>query len=176
MSDPPANPKIYHITHVENLASILAAGCIDSDARRIGQDLANTIIGMNKIKERRLALGVDCHAGTKVGEYVPFYFCPRSIMLFLIYCGNHPELNYTGGQRPIVHVEADLAKVIEWADASNHPWAFSTSNAGAYYTRFFKKKEQLNKINWEAVEAQDFRDPTVKEAKQAEFLVFDSLP
>lgn len=64
MSDPPANPKIYHITHVANLAPILAAGCIDSDARRIGQDLANTIIGMSKIKERRLELGVDCHAGT----------------------------------------------------------------------------------------------------------------
>jgi len=65
VSDPPANPKIYHITHVENLASILAAGCFDSDARRIGQDLANTTIGMNKIKERRLALGVDCYEGTK---------------------------------------------------------------------------------------------------------------
>jgi len=87
VSDPQANLKIYHITHVENLASILAAGCIDSDARRIGQDLANTTIGMDKIKERRLELGVDCHEGTKVGEYVPFYFCPRSIMLFLIYCG-----------------------------------------------------------------------------------------
>ena len=75
-----------------------------------------------------------------------------------------------------MHVEADLTKVIEWADASNHPWAFSTSNAGAYYTRFFKNKEQLSKISWKAVASQDFRDRTVKEEKQAEFLVFDLFP
>lgn len=96
MSAPPANPKIYHITHVENLASMLALGCISSDARRIRQSLENTNVGMAQIKARRLALEVDCHPGTRVGEYVPFYFCPRSIMLYLLYRGNHPDLSYRG--------------------------------------------------------------------------------
>lgn len=27
----PANPKIYHITHVDNLASIVADGCVWPD-------------------------------------------------------------------------------------------------------------------------------------------------
>jgi ssDNA thymidine ADP-ribosyltransferase, DarT len=27
-----------------------------------------------------------------VGEYVPFYFCPRSITLFLLHKGNHVDL------------------------------------------------------------------------------------
>jgi len=40
---------------------------------------------MSTIKARRLYdLEVDCHPGTKVGEYVPFYFCPWSIMLYLL--------------------------------------------------------------------------------------------
>lgn len=97
MSVPPKNPSIYHITHLENLTSILAAGSISSDARRIRLSMANTNVGMTAIKQRRLDLEVDCHPGTKVGDYVPFYFCPRSIMLYLIFRANHPELSYTGG-------------------------------------------------------------------------------
>ena len=176
MSPPPTNPKIYHITHVQNLPSILAAGCISSDARRIGQGLANTNVGMTKIKERRLALEIDCHPGTTVGEYVPFYFCPRSIMLYLLYRGNHPELSYTDGQRLIVHLEADLHTMVRWAEANDRRWAFSTSNAGAYYTGFFNRLDQLDEINWVAVAARDFRNMTIKEGKQAEFLLFDDCP
>lgn len=176
MSTPPPDPKIYHITHMDNLPSIVAAGGIGSDAQRIGQGLANTTIGMTKIKRRRLELNVACHPGTTVGEYVPFYFCPRSIMLFLIYRGNHPDLSYKDGQQPIVHLEADLHSVVRWAEANNRKWAFSKSNAGAYYTEFFKRFDQLTEIDWRAVSALDFRDPIIKEGKQAEFLVFDDFP
>jgi hypothetical protein len=176
VSPPLPNPKIYHITHVQNLPSILIAGCISSDARRIEHNLAHTNVGMTRIKERRLALAVDCHPGTQVGEYVPFYFCPRSIMLYLLYRGNHPDLSYTGGQQPIVHLEADLHTVVQWAEANNRRWAFSTSNAGAYYTCFFHRLEQLDEINWVAVAARDFRNMTIREGKQAEFLVFNDCP
>ena len=176
MSQPPTNPKLYHITHVQNLMSILVAGCISSDARRIAQALVTTNVGMTKIKERRLALEVDCHPGTKVGEYVPFYFCPRSIMLYLLYRGNHPELSYTDGQRLIVHFETDLHTMVRWAEANGRRWAFSTSNAGAYYTGFFNRLDQLDEINWVAVAARDFRNMTIKEGKQAEFLLFDDCP
>ena len=67
---------------------------------------------MNQIKERRLKeLTLSSHPGLHVGDCVPFYFCPRSIMLYLIYRANHPELAYRGGQKPIVHLEADLQQV-----------------------------------------------------------------
>jgi ssDNA thymidine ADP-ribosyltransferase, DarT len=61
---------------------------------------------------------------------VPFYFCPRSIMLYLLHRGNHPELDYTGGQRPIVHLVADLHEIVRWAEAQGVRWAFSDRNAG----------------------------------------------
>ncbi|TSA07418.1 MAG: DUF4433 domain-containing protein [Deltaproteobacteria bacterium] len=176
MSEPPARPKIYHITHVDNLPSILAAGGIDSDAKRISQGTGNTNIGMTEIKQRRLTLDVDCYSGTKVGEYVPFYFCPRSIMLYLIYMGNHPDLAYTGGQRLILHLETDLYSVVQWAEANNRRWAFSKSNAGAFYARFRKSLDNLHEVNWDAVAARDFRDSIIKEGKQAEFLLFDNCP
>ena len=101
MTLPPARPKIYHITHVENLSRIVADGALLCDADIIARGGPAAAIGMSRIKKRRVeSLEVDCHPGTKVGDYVPFYFCPRSIMLFVIHCANHPELVFRGGQGP----------------------------------------------------------------------------
>ncbi len=171
----PAQPKIYHIVHVDNLASIVADGCLWSDSVMV-QRQGGTVIGMGSIKQRRLTLPVSCHQGTHVGEYVPFYFCSRSIMLFVVHCANHPELAYRGGQQPIVHLEADLHQVVRWAEANGRRWAFSLSNAGAVYTQFRGGLDRLGDINWDAVAATDFRPADIKEAKQAEFLVQQSFP
>ena len=94
----PARPKIFHITHVDNLPGILADGGLLPDAALISRNANVAGIGMSSIKQRRLTLPVVCHPGDYVGDYVPFYFCPRSIMLFLIHCKNHPDLTYRGGQ------------------------------------------------------------------------------
>ena len=98
MSPTPAEISIHHITHVDNLLSILSDGMLWSDAAMIARGAARAAIGMSSIKQRRLALPVRCHPGDHVGEYVPFYFCPRSIMLFLIHRANHPDLGYRGGR------------------------------------------------------------------------------
>jgi hypothetical protein len=177
MSVPPAQPKIYHITHVDNLPAILAGGGLVSDAEMIRRGGPAAAIGMSSIKKRRVEeLTVDCHPGARVGDFVPFYFCPRSIMLYLIYMGNHPELAYRGGQGPILHLEADLYQTIAWANANGHRWAFSLSNAGAYYAPFSSKVEELDQINWESVAATDFRPAHIKEGKQAEFLLHGRFP
>jgi len=173
---PPARPKIYHIVHVDRLPSIIADGCLWSDSVVAPGAHAGTTIGMGTIKARRLTLPVDCHPGDSVGEYVPFYFCPRSIMLYVIHRANHPELAYRGGQGPIVHLEADLYEVVAWVDRNGRRWAFSLSNAGAYYAQFRSRLDQLDEVNWPAVAARDFRSPDVKEGKQAEFLVHHSFP
>ena len=176
MSVPPVRPKIYHITHVDNLLSIVGDGHLVSDAAMIARGGPATAIGMSSIKQRRLALPVHCHAGDHVGDYVPFYFCSRSVMLYLIYMRNHPELTYKGGQGPIVHLEADLHEVVAWADGKGRRWAFTLSNAGAYYTQYRSSLDQLDEVDWAAVAARDWRSAEVKEAKQAEFLVHGSFP
>ena len=130
---------------------------------------------MGSIKHRRLTLPVHPHPGTHVGN-VPFYFCPRSVMLFVIYRANHPELDYRGGQQPIVHLEADLHRVIAWVEAEGRRWAFSLSNAGAAYAKFRASLDKLEQINWDAVAATDFRAADIAEGKQAEFLVYDTFP
>lgn len=177
MSQPPDAPKIYHITHVDNLRSISTSGVLLSDAEVSRRSLSHEKVGMSAIKARRLGeLVVSCHPGTKVGEYVPFYFCPRSIMLYLFHRGNHPDLEYSGGQRPLVHLEAELHEVVEWAKTKGIRWAFSDRNAGTRYASFYKDLNRLNHLDWNAVAATDFRDALIKEGKQAEFLVHESFP
>ena len=171
MSPPPPNPKIYHITHVNNLASIIADGRLSSDQGMIPRGGPPTTVGMSGIKARRLGLDVDCHNGLRVGDCVPFYFCPRSVMLYVISCRNHPELAYRGGEDEIVHLELDVNEVVAWANGAGLRWAFSLSNAGAYYTEFRRDLGKLNEIDWNAVASNSWSSPPVKESKQAEFLV-----
>ena len=174
---PPAAPKIYHILHLDNLGSLLQHGGLYSDAEMLRRGILCTTIGMNKIKKRRLEeLPVKCHPETNVGEYVPFYFCPRSIMLYLLNRGNSPDLDYKGGQRPIVHLESDLYETIQWAQEQDRKWAFTTSNAGAGYTSFYNDVSDLKEVDWAAVGANQWSSSLIKEGKQAEFLLHESFP
>jgi len=92
------NTKIYHIIHIDKLPSILNSGGLLSDAQILAQNLGGTTIGMSSIKQRRLTeLTFTTYPDLYVGECVPFYFCPRSVMLYMIYMGNM-ELDYQGGQ------------------------------------------------------------------------------
>jgi hypothetical protein len=128
-----------------------------------------------KIKQRRLnELTLNSYPDLHVGDCVPFYFCPRSIMLYLIHQANHPELDYRGGQGPIVHLEADLQKTVAWAEARGQRWAFTLSNAGAYYFEDRCDLAHLVEIDWDAVQAEAWRQ--CKEGKQAEFLIESQFP
>ena len=170
----PKKPKIYHIAHADRLPSIITDGYLWCDwiARQHGS--AGTTTGMNDIKDRRLRLPLNSHRGLRVGDCVPFYFCPRSVMLYLLHRGNHENLSYRGGQAPIVHLEADLYDVVAWANTANRKWAFTTSNARSSYFNDYSSLDDLDKIDWNAVNANNWRG--VREKKQAEFLIEHSFP
>ncbi|ELP32508.1 hypothetical protein RBSWK_03640 [Rhodopirellula baltica SWK14] len=63
-----------------------------------------------------------------------------------------------------------------WANQNKKPIAFSTSNAGSFTADFYNQKNDLDKIDWNAVNARDFRGRLTQERKQAEFLMFDWFP
>jgi hypothetical protein len=176
MTQPPQNPKIYHIVHVDKLSAIIADQRLHCDSTIVNMNPSGTTIGMGTIKQRRFELPVKCYSGAMVADFVPFYFCPRSVMLYVIHCANSPELAYKGGQGPIVHLEADLNSVIAWANGVNQSWAFSGSNAGAAYTSFWNDVNQLQQLNWPHIAATQWSQADVKEDKQAEFLMYKSFP
>jgi len=171
----PENPKIYHIVHVDRLPSIISDDCLWCDTEIARRSPSGTSIGMNNIKKRRLdELTLTSHPELYVGDCVPFYFCPRSIMLYLIYQANHPGLDYRGGQAPIIHLEVGLQQIVTWAEKYGQRWAFTLSNAGAYYFEDRSDLAQLEEIDWNAVNAVEWQK--CKEGKQAEFLIENRFP
>jgi hypothetical protein len=170
---PPANPKIYHIVHVDKLASIAAGGCLWSDVQLENWTVPGTVIGMNHIKARRKAKPLPSYPDLCVGGCVPFYFCPRSVMLYMMSVKSE-QLAYKGGQTAIVHLVADLQATVAWANANAKRWVFTLSNAGSYYFEDRADLAHLGDINWDAVDARSWSGQ--REAKQAEFLIEEHFP
>ena len=170
----PANPKIYHIVHVDRLPSIIADNVLWSDRQARERGVGGTVIGMSNVKERRLGNQLQSHPGLHVGDCVPFYFCPRSVMLYVIHRGNNEQLEHKGGQVPIVHIEADLRETVAYAADHDQRWAFTSSNAGAFYFDDFADLGQLDMLDWSAIGARDWQ--LCRDAKQSEFLLEGHFP
>lgn len=170
----PAQAKIYHICHVDRLPSILACQGLFSDAKVLALALPGTVVGMSNIKQRRLnELRLNSHPTLFVGQCVPFYFCPRSVMLYMMHV-HSGELTYKGGQDCIIHLEADLNETVAWANQNNRRWAFTLSNAGSRYFEDRASLAQLSEINWNAIQARMWNQ--CREEKQSEFLLEESFP
>lgn len=169
----PNRPKIYHIVHVDNLASIVADGCLWSDSVMVKRQGA-AVIGNDEIKADRLLLPVDCHTGTCVGDYVPFYLCPRSVMLYVISRRNHPNVAYKDGQGPVIHLMADMKEVVDWSHANNRRWAFTAINAANRAADFYNDIAKLDQLNWDAIGAKNW--VSCRDHKMAEFLMHQSFP
>lgn len=172
----PQSIKIYHIVHIDNLCSIInGAGMVpqggmfsDSVMQEFG--IANKTIGMNQIKKRRLEeLTLSSYPALHVGDCVPFYFCPRSVMLYMIHRADHSNLHYREGQNPIIHLVADFKMVRKILKEVNWENVFTTSNAGAEGFKDYTKAADLKRIDWDAVNTTKWTN--CKESKQAEFLV-----
>ena len=73
-------PPIYHITPVEHLPIIIGEGGLRCDV--VAQKVATVNIAHKSIKARRLKKAVRVGPGGVVADYVPFYFAPRSPMLY----------------------------------------------------------------------------------------------
>jgi hypothetical protein len=165
MPHDPDKTLIYHITDVENLPRILAENGLHSDAMMVKRE-PGVIIGYDHIKKRRLKdIPIPCCTWRRVGEFVPFYFCPRSPMLFTINKGSTGRP--AGCQKTIVHLVSTMMAGI----ATGKAWAVSSGNAGAFHTTFSAKVEALDALDWTAIHATDWKG--LQHQKSAEFLVAD---
>ena len=160
---------IYHITHVDNLAGMIREGRLWCDVQRISRNLMNTNIGYSHIKERRMRHPVTVAAGGTLGTTVPFNFCPRSVLLFVVAQGHE---NYSSGQRPIVHLISSIQVVL----AIGRPWFFTDRHADLGYASQFDTLDRLDEVDWSVMPLKYWADPEVKERRQAEFLVHDWCP
>ena len=159
--------KVSHITHIDNLGSILDQSCLWSDAKRIELGLVNQNIGYNHIKKRRLVRPVNVAAGGTIGQYVPFNFCPRSVMLFVIHKG-HPD--FQDGQDRVLHLISDTDTI----RLSNRHCFFTDIHADLDYAEQIDEFERIGELDIQRIINEKYWQD-FKEEKQAEFLAFESV-
>ncbi len=161
------DPPIFHITHVDNLAGVLAEGGLWCDRQRIERGLGSTNIGHRHIKNRRLQRAVPTKDDTTLGDYVPFNFCPRSVMLYAIHKGHR---DFVGGQEHIVH----LVSAVSSATSLGRAWAFTDRHAELAHALYFDDLARLDEVAWHAMAKRYWAE--VREERQAEFLVHEFFP
>jgi len=162
------------MTHLRNLESILQSGGLYCENEKVRRQVGAVSIAHMHIKERRGRRAVPVAEGGTLNDYVPFYFAPRSPMLYAIYKGNVE--GYMDGQEPILHLTSSVHAV----EQARLPFAFTDGHAEMAISGFFAETERLDKVDWEIMKAKYWAD-TVDDndrcrRRLAEFLVHQFFP
>ena len=161
----------FRMTHIDNMHHIIKHGLVKKDSPLRDEHFVS--IGDRKIIGLRSDMEIK---GYRLGEYMPFYFGPRSPMLYVIQHG------YNGVTR--VEPENIVYCVIKIDDLIQNDidCIFTDGHALPRLTSFYKK-EDLSRINdivryedvystqWDSEEDRD-----LKRRKEAELLVNCDLP
>lgn len=162
---------VYHFTHVDNVAAIRAAGCLrcDVEAR---QGMTKTEVGARDIKESRRRRTIPVAPGGHVGDYVPFYFAPRSPMMFRIACDHRDSVpdRYQGGDTPLVYLVTSVEAVV----TAGLTWIATDGNARTATTEFTSDLDEMDRnVDWPLMGAEQWRstpdDPDRQRRRRAEF-------
>lgn len=171
---PPVPTPIYHITHVRNLPAILASGGLACASALRQHGVAYADIAHEHIQDRRATTPVPCGPGGVLHDYVPFYFAPRSPMLYSNHRGNVPS--NAEGQRPIVH----LVTTAQRMQALGVSFAFTDGHGTMEITDFYDDLTALGQVDWAIMRARYWSDTDEdsdrRRRRQAEFLVRAHVP
>lgn len=170
----PSNTILYHFTHIDHLASILQHGLF-SDTEAQARELITHEAGDQGIKKQRQGRPVPFAPGGVVADYVPFYFAPRSPMLYVISKGG--VATYTQSQDELVYLGTSVERLLE---LGLRP-IFSRRNAALVNAEFFTDPAELaNKIDWSLMKDRIWKntdeDLDRKARRAAECLVHECVP
>lgn len=163
---------IFRITHISNVPWILAnglhcrsSGVVDPNFRRIGNV---------SLIDKREHFPVRIAPNGVLSDYVPFYFTPKSIMLFNIVTGYQDTPIVPRSE--IVTIIAQLRRVRE----AGIDTIFTDQHAVSKTARYFSDFNDLANIDWTILRDCDFKrdpdDPGKTLRYHAEALIHGSLP
>ena len=170
----PRPSPILHFTHVSHLASIATSGLV-SDTLAQDHPSFQVEVGNQGIKGQRRLRAVPIAPGGVVADYAPFYFAPRSPMMYAIEKGNVPS--YEGGCDELLY----LVSTVETIVRLRLPYVFTDRNAVLGVAKYGHELRELDTlIDWQLMEATIWRsteaEPDRRERRMAEFLVYERVP
>lgn len=157
------------MTHILNIPHILDAGFVHADS----SNASPCYIPIGDSSMIRARAGRDV-AGKTLDQYIPFYFGPRSPMLYVIQKG----FNGVTKRLPcdIVYCVLRIDTVIN----SRLRFVFTDGHAADHITKTYEREDLTNInniISFNDVYAQFWNeDPDAKRKKEAELLFFDEVP
>jgi len=164
---------VYHFTHWAHLPEIMRRGLLCDSALQASGGLDHEA-GDRDIKARRRCRPVPCGARGVVADYVPFYFAPRSPMLFSIAKGNVS----TFGDSPhdLVYLVTSVERLLQ----ARLRIVVTDRNAVLKYAAFSDDPESWfapGFVDWELMKAKYWaRQEDGKERRMAECLVHQQVP
>ncbi len=163
----------FRITHRDNLPHILTHGVLTKNHPNADPNFVS--IGNLEIIDVRSTTSVRIQGLGNIGDYVPFYFTPRSLMLFNIITGYYAPKFPRRKKEEIIVIRCliqDLAK--------RPKWFFTDGQANDGETSHFSDINKLDKIDWTSIQNSKFSksdgDYDRQRRYQAEFLVHESVP
>ncbi|MFV1976826.1 MAG: DUF4433 domain-containing protein [Candidatus Scalindua sp.] len=168
----PIPTPIYRIIHINNLNVVLRRGGIPAHNSTPNDGIKYRTIHNSEIQSQRGDTTLHCGPCGVMHDYVPFYFGHLSPMLLQLHTGR--VAGYDEGQEPIIY----LVSTAQTVQDSGVQFVFSDGHGIARYTQWFDDLDDLDKVDWTAVNAKYWHD-TVDDMdrqrrKQAEFLVYNS--
>lgn len=168
----PDKALVFRIAHFDNVAWILRNGMY---CRNLPEQDPNYVnIGKGDLIRARNSREIPCPPGGTLGDYVPFYFTPYSIMLYNIKTGYGDVIRRANDE--IVIFVSSLHRMAELGI----PFLFTDRHAYTAFAEFHSDLADLDAVDWPLLRSRDFRhdpdDPGKKERYQAEALVHRHVP
>lgn len=169
----PRPTLLYHFTHVDNLRSIIEDG-LWSDSESSTLSLL-VDVGDQDVKQRRRGRSVPVSPGGVTADYVPFYFAPRSPMMYVI--SRDGVGGYSGGLDPLVYIVTTPKAIV----ATGGVVVISDGNCASKLTDFRSGLDELDDlVDWEVMGLRYWHDTDDdgdrKRRRQAELLVHRHVP
>lgn len=163
----------YRITHIQNLPHVLERGLVTQTHTNASATYIR--IGNPEIIDTRSNKPVKVTGYGNIGDYVPFYFTPRSVMLYNIVTGYMAPLVPKRKRDEIVVIRCLIKQLTTLPN-----WFFSTGQANDSVSKHFTDLSHLDQIDWDSIQQSNFKktdgDYDRPRRYQAEFLVRGKVP
>jgi ssDNA thymidine ADP-ribosyltransferase, DarT len=169
----PHPTSIYRIVHIDCLDTLLRRGLLHAPNARPNDGLPYSGIHATGTQADRAERVVPCGPQGTIGDYIGFYFGPRSPMLYRIHTGwNVTQVD----QKHIIYLVCSAQAVA----TAGLGFVFTDRHTLATYAAFRDNLAHLSIVDFDLAYTRDWKkrtdEPDRQEKKQAEFLVHREMP